>query len=364
MSVKNLFLLFLSISSFISCNSSTRKIFGSKKTPHEVHADKVDNNPAGKQWLEVSKSILSATQPIKLPYSLLGSFPTGKPRALALQFTAKQGERINFDLLKAGTQGLTIYADVYKQEPTGISHLVAADTASSFFGFNAEQTGIYILRLQPALQHSGEYRLSVSVAPSLGFPVAGDKARVGSVWGDSRDGGKRSHEGIDIFAAKLTPVIAAADGYISRVNDGGLGGKTVNLKVAGRNLSLYYAHLDKQLVQEGQEVKKGDTLGLVGNTGNAKTTPPHLHFGIYTFGGAIDPLPYVNKTIKKAPAPVAKNIPSQLSLIRSIKTMADETVTANTLLIPLALTPEGYIAELPDGNIIQAPFKSVKIIKI
>ncbi|MDZ4794815.1 MAG: M23 family metallopeptidase [Bacteroidota bacterium] len=354
----------LSTGSFIACNSSSSKLFGSKKTPHETYADKVDNNPDGKQWLEVSKNVLTAAQPIKLPYSLLGNFPAGKPRALALAFTAKQGERINFDLLKAGTSGITLYADVYKEEVTGVSHLVAADTASSFFGFDAEQSGVYILRLQPALEQSGEYRLAVSVGPSLGFPVAGEKARVGSVWGDSRDGGIRSHEGIDIFAAKLTPAIAAADGYISRVNDGGLGGKTVNLKVAGRNLSLYYAHLDKQLVQEGQEVKKGDTLGLIGNTGNAKATSPHLHFGIYSFGGAIDPLPYVNKTVKKAAGPVAKNIPRQLAVIHAIKTKTEETVTANTVLLPLGLSAEGYIAELPDGKIILAPLKSVKIVKI
>ena len=46
--------------------------------------------------------------------------------------------------------------------------------------------------------------------------------------------------------------------------------------------SLYYAHLDRQAVRRGDVVKMGDTLGFVGNTGNARTTPPHLHFGIYS----------------------------------------------------------------------------------
>ncbi|MBC7873015.1 MAG: M23 family metallopeptidase [Ferruginibacter sp.] len=364
MPLKNLFLFLFACPAFISCNSTVNKIFGSKKTPHEAYADKVDNNPAGKQWMDVSKNVLDAPQAIKLPYSLLGYFPSGKPRALALQFIAKRGERINFDLLKTTGAGYVLYADVFKQDGTGPVHILSADTASSFFEFDAEETGEYILRLQPEMNHTAEYRLSVSVSPSLGFPVAGSKARVGSVWGDSRDGGERSHEGIDIFAAKLTPVIAAADGYISRVNDGGLGGKTVNLKVADRNLSLYYAHLDKQLVQEGQQVKKGDTLGLVGNTGNAKNTPAHLHFGIYSFGGAIDPLPFVNKIVKTAPAPVAKNLTRQISLTRAIKNKANETVNANTILIPLALTAEGYIAELPDGSIIFTPLTSVKAVKV
>jgi len=363
MPLKNLFLLCAAIPAFISCNSTVNRIFGTKKTPHEAYADKVENNPAGKQWLDVSKNVLETPQVIKLPHSLLGYFPAGKPRALALQFTAKRGERINFDLVKSTGAAYVMYADVYKLDQTGVVHLLSADTANPLFAFDAEETAEYILRLQPELDHSAEYRLSVSVLPSLGFPVAGTKARVGSVWGDSRDGGKRSHEGIDIFAAKLTPAIAAADGYISRVNDGGLGGKTINLKVADRNISLYYAHLDKQLVEEGQQVRKGDTLGLVGNTGNAKTTPPHLHFGIYAYGGPIDPLPFVNKTVKTAPAPVAKKLNQQLSLVKAIKTKANETVNANTLLTPLALTADGYIAELPDGTIITTPFKAVKAVK-
>jgi hypothetical protein len=68
---------------------------------------------------------------------------------------------------------------------------------------------------------------------------------------------------------------------------------------------LYYAHLDKQLVRAGQRVRAGDTLGLVGNTGNARTTAPHLHFGIYRSGqGAVDPLPFVQRAAT-APAPQA-----------------------------------------------------------
>jgi hypothetical protein len=62
-----------------------------------------------------------------------------------------------------------------------------------------------------------------------------------------------------------------------------------------REQSLYYAHLDRQLVSAGDIVNVGDTLGLVGNTGNARGTPPHLHFGIYHRGqGPVDPLPFID----------------------------------------------------------------------
>lgn len=362
MPLKNLFLFLLVVPTIFSCNSTANNIFGSKKTPHEIYADKVDNNPAGKYWMEVSEKSLLSPQAIKLPYSQLGYFPAGKPRALALEFSAKYGERIHFDLLKKKGANFTVYADVFKADGTALTSLQVIDTAGRF-SYDPEEPGQYILRLQPELEHNGEYSLSVSVSGSLGFPVAGNKARVGSVWGDSRDNGKRSHEGIDIFAAKLTPAIAAADGYISSVKDGGLGGKTVHLKVAGRNLSLYYAHLDKQLVYEGQQVKKGDTVGLVGNTGNARTTPAHLHFGIYSYGGPIDPLPFVNKTVRAVPLPVSKELAKNLLLTKPLKTKTNETVNANTMLVPLAITVNGYLAELPDGSIIEAPLKSVKAVK-
>lgn len=132
-----------------------------------------------------------------------------------------------------------------------------------------------------------------SVADAMIFPVAGNKANVGSVWGDERDGGKRKHKGIDIFAKKGTPVLALQDGVITLREETKLGGKVLWLRPKGAWWKAYYAHLDEQLVKEGDEVVKGQIIGTVGNTGNAKTTPAHLHFGIYTLFGAIDPLPYV-----------------------------------------------------------------------
>jgi hypothetical protein len=182
------------------------------------------------------------------------------------------------------------------------------------------------------------------------------------VWGDNRDGGKRSHEGIDIFAPKLTPAIAGAAGVVTGVREGGLGGKTVWLRVDDKNTFLYYAHLDKQLVQEGQRVNKGEVVGLVGNTGNAKHTPSHLHFGVYTNDGPVNPLPFVNRIIKTAAAVPAKNLSTRLKLIKTQKTEQGIVIAANTELIPLAVNAQGYLAELPAGNIIQTPFSSVKVL--
>jgi murein DD-endopeptidase MepM/ murein hydrolase activator NlpD len=70
--------------------------------------------------------------------------------------------------------------------------------------------------------------------------------------------------------------------------------------VIGPDLSRhYYAHLDTyaQQIDVGDWVEQGTVLGYVGNTGNAKNTPPHLHYGIYLTGqGAVNPYPYLRST--------------------------------------------------------------------
>ena len=140
------------------------------------------------------------------------------------------------------------------------------------------------------------------IAKELVFPISG-KSNIGSYWGDTRDGGARKHEGIDIFAAKGTAVVAVADGYVLEITEDGIGGKSVTIQSDHYTWRSYYAHLDEQKVTTGQLVKKGQLIGTVGNTGNAKTTSPHLHFGIYDGNAAMDPLPYV-KTSPKIAAPV------------------------------------------------------------
>jgi murein DD-endopeptidase MepM/ murein hydrolase activator NlpD len=137
-------------------------------------------------------------------------------------------------------------------------------------------------------------------ASRLAFPVAGTKSKIRDKWGASRGGGIRRHKGIDIHARKGTPVVAISDGVIVEKAHTPIGGKTLWLKSAGNTWTAYYAHLDKQLVREGQYVRKGQVIGTVGNTGNARTTPPHLHFGIEKQDNWVNPLPYVKGATKVA----------------------------------------------------------------
>jgi murein DD-endopeptidase MepM/ murein hydrolase activator NlpD len=341
-----------------SCNSSINKFFNTK-TPHESYARQVEKSAGGQRWLAVSKAALLSPAGIDLPYRHKGLFPAATPRALALKFTAKKGQRIRFEIGRETKDSFLLFADLYRQEKADLNHLLAADTGMSDFLFDVAESGTYVLRLQPELFREADYSIALSIAPSLGFPVAGTKARIGSYWGDARDAGKRKHEGIDIFAPKLTPVIASADGHVTKVGNGGIGGKVVWLNVAERDVYLYYAHLDQQWVEPGQRVSKGDTLGLVGNTGNARFTPAHLHFGVYGMDGPVDPLPFVNKEIRSAPDFKARELTGYLKFRPKSNTKKGGPLT-DELLVPLAVTSNSYLAELPDGTVIQTPFSSVR----
>ncbi|HEX8127601.1 MAG TPA: M23 family metallopeptidase [Pyrinomonadaceae bacterium] len=123
--------------------------------------------------------------------------------------------------------------------------------------------------------------------PVEGVPVK----RINDSWHAPRSGG-RLHEGQDIFAARGTAVRPAAEGYVVRVGENSLGGNVVFVVGAGGR-SYYYAHLDAHApgLAVGDYVTRESVLGYVGTTGNAAGTQPHLHFGVYAAGGALDPLP-------------------------------------------------------------------------
>lgn len=160
-----------------------------------------------------------------------------------------------------------------------------------------------VLVVQSPPRRAPTYELRITTEPVLLFPVRGkDERAIQSFWGAARDGGRRKHEGNDVFAPRGTELLAPTDGRITRVSNGGLGGKTVWLRDGKRGLRYYFAHLDEQLVTRGQYVERGDVVGTVGNTGNARTTPPHLHFGIYA-KGAIDPYPFLRSSDALPPPP-------------------------------------------------------------
>jgi hypothetical protein len=191
----------------------------------------------------------------------------------------------------------------------------------------------------------------------LPVPVAGVRpAALRDTWGGARSEGRR-HEGIDIFAPRGTPAIAATDGVVRSTTPSRLGGNLVWLRDDHARQSLYYAHLDTVLVVPGQRVRAGDTLGLVGNTGNARTTPPHLHFGIYA-RGPVDPYPFVYVP-RARPAEVTaalgalgqpRRTAARVTLRGALGSDAGTRLEPGTPLRVLAAAGASYFVRLPDGR--------------
>lgn len=120
---------------------------------------------------------------------------------------------------------------------------------------------------------------------TLGMPVANMKLADMQDTFDQARGGRR-HEATDILASRGTPVLAVEDGTIKKLFLSKPGGITIYEFEPDEQYCYYYAHLDRYAanLKEGMHVTRGQVIGYVGNTGDASTTSPHLHFGITRIG--------------------------------------------------------------------------------
>lgn len=306
----------------------------------------LDSTALGREWLAASDSALRTPLAATLPMREVGTYSRSEARAVAYRFALSDGQRIVVELRAEGLP-TRLYADLFEvttDTAQPFAHRATADTnaasdsvaARLTLSYEARRDTEFILRLQPELLRSGRYELTIGAEPVLAFPVEGKgNAAIQSFFGVERDAGRRVHHGIDIFAPRGTPVLASTDGVVRSVSPNRLGGNVVWLLDEVRGQSLYYAHLDTQIVAAGMRVRTGDTLGYVGNTGNARTTPPHLHFGIYRRGqGPIDPLPHVRLVTRTAPALTADT--SSLGVTGTTRiagaTLRDAPSTASTAL--------------------------------
>lgn len=362
--------LFLSIL-FISACGGGQTLRGvlKKETPYEKYTSSIKSanlheTALGRLWLEAGRKALYDSVSIALPFKETGYFAPEEPRAAAYRFEGQRGERIIITLETTARENMQVFMDLFEiQQTAATPNLVAyADTATLSITYEVQDDRVHLLRLQPELLRGGQYTVTIQVEPTLAFPVPGKSSRnISSIWGDPRDAGARRHEGVDIFAPRGTPIIASTAGYIRSVSTTPRGGNVVWLSDSERRQSLYYAHLDKQLVTAGQHVQVGDTIGLIGNTGNAKTTAPHLHFGIYNYGkGATNPYPYLHQPKATAPA-IKGNLAAlgswrrvssrsaNMRLLPSTKGRAAITLPQHTPLRVLAATDTWYRVQLPDG---------------
>ncbi|MBT8396068.1 MAG: peptidoglycan DD-metalloendopeptidase family protein [Gemmatimonadetes bacterium] len=289
----------------VDVESARQPEFFRTPTPHEAHLLSLPRGAAegaanAREWEAASLRAIDFPLSPGSAYQEIGLFPPAPSQALGLRLRIPRGQRLHLDVRMEDGDRLPLFVDLYRAAPDSLLGGEAGDTRRPAFlvgeameaggwVFDSPETGQYVVRLQPREGDGGRFGISARVGAPWQFPVAGaGEIDIGSVFGDSRDGGRREHHGVDIFMPRGTPVLAAAAGRVTSVDTTDIGGRVVWQREAEGRHAIYYAHLDRALVRDGQQLEAGDTVGLVGNTGNARTTPPHLHFGAYR-RGAVDP---------------------------------------------------------------------------
>ena len=182
------------------------------------------------------------------------------------------------------------------------------------------------------------------------FPIAG-VANFVHDWYFPRWGpGFRFHMGTDVFAPHGTPVRSPVDGTATS-GEGSLGG--LFLKVFQPDGTYFYmAHLSAlpDGFQQGMAVRTGDIVGYVGNSGNARTTPPHTHLGIYSPGGdATDPKPILDQMLADAMA----NLPAVVEQVKAqlgaaAPAAAEVVAAAPAPRVPRSLLASSLLRDLID----------------
>lgn len=279
----------------ISCGENRRSLFR-LQSQKEAYIKKLKKADASLALAWDSVGIMALNNPFVLENSYAEVALPKSIDASGFKIRLQRGQKLSVTISDTSAYG-SVFTSLYSIDTlAGHQEILKPDTTRSFFEHITMQDQDFILLLHPTANYLYTYSVKIQKNPSLEWPVANTAYNnIGSFWGVDRDAGARRHEGIDIFAPRGRDVLAVADGTIRRTGTNNLGGKIIFLRPDNMQASVYYAHLDSQYVQQGNRVKKGDIIGAVGNTGNAVNTPPHLHFGVYTMGGAVDPLLFIRK---------------------------------------------------------------------
>lgn len=339
-------------------------------TPHEAYLASLSAAGLARtalvgDWIAASLDAVGSAALVPLPFQEEGFIAPDEAGATAYRIRVGRGQRLVGYVTVSSPEGTRVFVDLFRvpdEEGDRLRPVLAVDSVPGDFRYEPWRGGDFILRVQPELLRGGRYRVVLRLEAQLAFPVeGGDERAIGSVWGQPRDGGRRTHQGVDIFAPRGTAVLATARGEVTRVRVTPIGGKVVWLRDPARNASIYFAHLDSQVVAPGQRVDVGDTLGFVGDTGNARGTSPHLHFGIYRRGeGAVDPLPFLRR-----PSGSLADVTADLDRLGSWVRMRDggirlrrapgigaellQELERHTPLEVLAGSGDWYRVRLPDG---------------
>lgn len=265
----------------------------------------LDETALGRAWIAAARRAFAEPVVVETPFEERSLLDPDDPGVLAYEFEVERGRAV---LVTIETEIDRYFADLFRvgedagagadrsaangsaDDPTadqalppeGFTLIASRPEEAGEIRFEPRHDGTYLLRVQPELLRGGAFTVRIVANASLAFPVQGaDAGDIRSFYGDGRDAGTRKHEGVDVFAPRGVNAVAATDALVARVGVRDRGGNIVTLYDEERDLMLYYAHLETQLVAEGERVSRGDPVGTIGNTGNAITTPPHLHIGLY-----------------------------------------------------------------------------------
>jgi murein DD-endopeptidase MepM/ murein hydrolase activator NlpD len=244
-------------------------------------------------WERAGARALSDAVPVERGFSERLVLTAAEPEAVAYEVTLRAGEQLRIFVEAEGPSAGYSLEVFERVRPDSFRVVRSFPAPLPHAGFTAPADGRYLVRFRNEPGTFGTYRLSLGETPTLSFPVAGhDMHDIRSPYGSTRDGGSRRHEGVDIFAGRGTPVVSASAALVTRVETTPSGGRVIWAEDEARGLTYYYAHLDEQLVRRGTRVSPGDTIGRVGNSGNARKASPHLHFSVYRPGLVpLDPTP-------------------------------------------------------------------------
>jgi hypothetical protein len=318
-----------------------------------------------RDWIRAAENAMENPVDVEPPFEEAFYVDHASAFAVAYRFTVIKGHRVEIDVAFEGQKRCRLFMDLFRVR--GLSSedwriVASANDNEKHLEFEPRQDSEYVLRLQPELLRGGRFTVTIRNMASLSFPVLGyDHHAIGSGFGAPRDGGRRKHHGVDIFAKRHTPVIAPSRAYVRRVRDTDIGGLNIWLHDQKRGLHLYFAHLQTQEIELGSVVEPGQRIGTVGNTGNARRTPPHLHFGIYASGeGPVDPVNFI-KEIDSTPKEVtadlsvlgqwARSNRSQVPLKASTASRSLEITRLDpfTAMKVQAASGDTYRVLLPDG---------------
>ena len=377
--ISGLFALFFFLFLFSSCRQEIVPEVYQPRSDHEAYLQMLEKagmfqTALGMDWKGKAESCLNQAISLDAPFEESVYFDPSQAEGIGFMFDAKGGQKIEVVVDMIEPDRFLLFIDLFRVEENTTNpffHVATAEKTTRILGFEPLEDATYILRIQPELLRGGKCNIRAQKVAAFQFPVVGKgKEDIWSFFGDPRDGGRRKHHGVDIFARRHTPIIAPTDGYVRFVGERGLGGKQVWLRDHLRSMSLYFAHLEDILVEKNEMVQRGDTLGTVGNSGNARTTRPHLHFGIYR-NGPIDPFNFIVPVRKKIKPPKGdvSHLGAYVRTIRSTKlkiSPASSNAQTKDIDKDLVLQAKGlaenyFRVKLNDGVQGYIPIRSVEL---